>query len=117
MPTTIDPPAVPATDPAAPPSAGVMTGLVSGILDDAKTLVHQQIEMVKSEVREDVKSTIQAAQFGSIALGCLVIGTLGLITALANLLHEQLELKMWISWGIISMVFLVIGGIAAAVSN
>lgn len=116
MPATIDEPARPAAaDPAA--NNGSITTLVTGILDDAKTLVRQQVEMVKSEVREDVKSTIQAAQFGSIGLGCLIVGALAIITALANLLHEQLHLQMWISWGIIGVAFLVIGGICAAVSN
>lgn len=116
MPATIDAP-TPAADPTGNPTNGSITTLVTGILDDAKTLVKQQVEMVKSEVREDVKSTIQAAQFGGIGLACLVVGAFSFIHALADLLHEQLHLQMWISWGIVGLAFLAIGGIAAAVSN
>lgn len=114
MPTMMDPPAT--NEPAGTPSTGTITTLVSGILDDAKTLVSQQIAMVKSEVRQDIRSTLQAAQYGSMGMAALVVGALALITAVANLLHEQLDLQLWVSWGIISLVFLA-GGAALLLAS
>ena len=93
--------------PAAP--AGSVTGLVSGIINDAQTLLKQQTEMLKAEVREDFKRSKRAAEFGALGIVCATVGALGLITALAYLLHEQYAFKMWASWGIVGGLFLVAG--------
>ncbi|HEY1186859.1 MAG TPA: phage holin family protein [Gemmata sp.] len=93
--------------PGSPPS---VAGLVSGIIGDAQTLLRQQAEMLKSEVREDFKRSKRAAEFGAIAIVCTTVGALGLITAVAYLLHEQFQFKMWASWGMVSLAFLGVGG-------
>ena len=97
------------------PAASV-TGLVSGILDDAQTLVKQQVEMLKSEVREDFKRSKRAAEFGSLGIVLLTVGFLGVVTALAYLLHEKFQFAMWASWGITGGLFLLAGGTLAFIS-
>jgi hypothetical protein len=97
------------------PAASV-TGLVTGIIDDAQTLVKQQIAMFKSELREDFKHSKQAAELGSLGIVMLTVGALGLVTALAYLLHEQFQFKMWASWGITGGLFLLGGGVLAYLS-
>jgi len=87
-----------------------MAGLVSGIINDAQTLLRQQAEMLKSEVREDFKRSKRAAEFGALAIVFGTVGALGLITALAYFFHEQFQFAMWASWGIVGGVFLVTGG-------
>ncbi|MBA4189591.1 MAG: hypothetical protein C0467_16520 [Planctomycetaceae bacterium] len=99
-----------------PPANGTVTGLVSGILDDAQTLVRQQIEMLKAEVREDFTRSKQAAEFGALGIVLLTVGMLGLVTALANLLHEHYQFSMGASWGITGTLFTILGGAAAATS-
>ncbi|QEG28290.1 hypothetical protein GobsT_30660 [Gemmata obscuriglobus] len=96
------------TPPGPPPQT--VTGLVSGIINDAQTLLRQQADMLKSEVREDFKRSKRAAEFGAIAVVCTTVGALGVITAAAYLLHEQFGFKMWASWGIVSLAFLLVGG-------
>lgn len=96
-------------DPPAAPSAASVTGLVSGIIQDAQTLLRQQAEMLKAEVREDFKRSKRAAEFGAISIVCATVGALGVITALAYLLHEQFQFAMWASWGMVGGVFLVVG--------
>lgn len=86
-----------------------MTGLVSGIINDAQTLLRQQAEMLKAEVREDFQRSKRAAEFGSLGIVCCTVGALGLITALAYLLHEQFQFAMWASWGIVGGLFLIAG--------
>ena len=93
----------------ATPVASV-TGLVSGIITDAQTLLRQQTEMLKAEVREDFKRSKRAAEFGAISIVCTTVGALGVITALAYLLHEQFQFAMWASWGMVGGLFLVVGG-------
>lgn len=100
--------------PAAPLAS--VTGLMSGIIDDAQTLLRQQAEMLKAEVREDFKRSKRAAEFGAIGIVFTTVGALGLITALAYLLHEQYAFKMWASWGIVGGLFAAAGGVCAAFS-
>src|SRR5205823_15023417 len=111
-------PAAVGTPPPAPvPAAsGTVTGLVSGILDDAQKLLHQQVAMLKSEVREDFRRSKRAAEFGGMGIVMLTVGFLGLVTALAYFLYEHYQFSMWASWGITGGIFLVTGGALAATS-
>lgn len=86
-----------------------VTGLVAGIISDAQTLLKQQAEMLKAEVREDFQRSKRAAEFGAIGIVCATVGALGLITALAYLLHEQFQFAMWASWGIVGGLFMIAG--------
>ena len=92
-----------------PASTQSVTGLVSGIISDAQTLLRQQADMLKAEVREDFQRSKRAAEFGALGIVCATVGALGLITALAYLLHEQYAFKMWASWGIVGGLFLIAG--------
>ena len=102
--------------PAEVPASSTMTGLVSGIINDAQTLLRQQAEMLKAEVKEDFKRSKRAAEFGAVGIVFVTVGTLGLITAMAYFLHEQYAFKMWASWGIVGALFAIIGGASAAFS-
>ena len=104
-----------ATSPSANGS-GSITSLVSGIMDDAQTLVRQQVEMLKAEVKEDLRRSKRAAEFGSLGIVLLTVGFLGVVTAAAYLLHEQYHFSLWASWGIIGSLFLLVGGAFAATS-
>jgi hypothetical protein len=101
---------------ATPAANGNVTGLVSGILDDAQKLVRQQIDMLKSEVREDFKRSKRAAEFGGLGIVLLTVGCLGLVMALAYFLHEYYQFSLWASWSITGGLFLLVGGALAATS-
>jgi len=105
------------TIPTPPPATnGPVTTLVSGILDDAQKLLTQQVEMLKSEVKEDFRRSKRAAEFGSMGIVLLTVGFLGLITAFTYFLHETYQFSMWASWGITGTLFLLTGGAFAATS-
>lgn len=110
------------TDPASPPTNNVppaqptVSGLVSGILDDAQTLVKQQVEMLKAEVREDFRRSKRAAEFGAVGIVCATVGALGLVTALVYLLHEQYQFTMASSWLIVGGAFTAAGVALGATS-
>jgi predicted lysophospholipase L1 biosynthesis ABC-type transport system permease subunit len=97
---------VEAPTPTAEPS---VTGLVSGIISDAQKLIRQQAEMLKAEMREDFQRSKRAAEYGAVGIVCATVGALGLVTALAYLLHEQFQFAMWASWGIVGGLFLLTG--------
>jgi hypothetical protein len=109
-------PRVPAAEPPAPASNGNLTNLVSGILDDAQKLARQQVEMLKSEVREDFRRSKRAAEFGGLGVVLLTVGFLGLVMALAYFLHENYQFSLWASWSITGGLFLLVGGALAATS-
>ena len=93
-----------------------VTGLVSGIIADAQTLIRQQAEMFKAELQQDFQRSKRAAEFGALGIVCTTVGTLGLMSALAYLLHEQLQFAMWASWGIVGGLFFLAGVASGGVS-
>jgi hypothetical protein len=95
---------------------GTMRQLVTGILDDVQKLVHQQTDMLKAELHDDFRQCKRATEFGGLGIVLLTVGILGLITALANFLHEFFQLSMWVSWAITSGTLLVLGIALARVS-
>ena len=107
--TDTRPPTAVETSAPAPANANVTT-LVSGILDDAHKLLRQQFEMLKAEVKEDVRRSKRAAEFGALGIVMLTVGFLGLVACLAYFLHEHYGFSMWASCGITGGLFLAIGG-------
>jgi hypothetical protein len=97
------------TPPAPPATESSLTELVTGIIGDAQKLIRQQAEMLKAEVREDFQRSKRAAEFGALGIVCATVGALGLVTALAELLHEQFQFTLWASWGIVGGLFLLSG--------
>jgi uncharacterized membrane protein YqjE len=99
-----------------PATGGAVTTLVTGIVEDASHLLAQQVEMLKSEVKEDFRRSKRAAEFGGLGIVLLTVGFLGLITAFTYWLHDYYHFSMWASWGITGLIFLITGGALAATS-
>jgi len=76
-----------ATDLKPPPEASV-TELVTGILHDAQDLIKQQFELLKHEVKDDIRKTRDAS---------LLIGVGGLV-GLVGLIHLTLMLVYLLYW-------------------
>ncbi len=93
-----------------------VTGLVAGIIADAQTLLRQQAEMFKAELHQDFQRSKRAAEFGALGIVCTTVGVLGLMSALAYLLHEQFQFAMWASWGMVGGLFFLAGVASGGVS-
>jgi len=94
---------------AATPGQPTITELVSGILNDAQKLGRQQIDMLKSEFKEDLDRTKRATVYGGVGITLTTIGGLALVAFLVFLLHEQFQFSMWASCLIIGGVLLAAG--------
>jgi hypothetical protein len=92
-----------------PTSESSMTGLVTGIIADAQTLIRQQADMLKAELREDFARSKRAAEYGALGVVCATVGALVLVAGLVELLHEQFQFKLWASCGIVGGLFLLAG--------
>jgi len=98
-------------EPAPSPS---VTELVSGIINDAEKLFKQQVEMVRVEVRDDLRRTKEAAQYIGVGIGITAVGGLFLMIALVFLLKSLVpSLPEWACWAIVGGVFLI-GGVVVA---
>lgn len=85
--------------------------LVSGVVEDLQNIVRGEVRLAKTEIKEEVSAMGKGA--ASIAVGSLValVGFIFLMLGVTYLLNTWIE--MWIAAGIVGLVLLAIGGIAA----
>ena len=86
--------------------------LVSGVVKDMQDLVRAEIQLAKTELKEDAAGLGKGA--GYLAAGVFVglVGFFYVIFALIHLLDKALE-ELWLSAGIVSLVLLAIAAILA----
>jgi hypothetical protein len=92
-------------------SAPSMTTLVSGILTDVQQLMAQQTQLLRLEIREDLRKARAGAIFLGAGLGVTAVGGLLLCVTLPLLLHNIAPvLPLWACFGIFAVLFLFGGG-------
>jgi len=84
---------------------------VSGIVDDAQRLMVQHAELLKADIRKDIRDAKEAGY--SLGLGGVLLGGGGLMLVFmfALLLWEKAGLPLWGSFGIVGGVLAIVGGI------
>jgi hypothetical protein len=95
-----------------------VTPLLRDIVEDARTLLQQEAQLVRAEVREEVTRMRQA--FLLIAAGGVVIViAVAMCAVMAALLlsGEWLHLPQWMAFGIVATVMALIGGILAYIGG
>jgi hypothetical protein len=89
-----------------------MTSLVGGIIDDARHLLKQEVELAKSEFRQEVAKTKQGAVLLGVGLALASVGGLLLCFMLTYLLKDLFPgIPLWGCFGIVGGVLAVGGGI------
>ena len=76
-------------------------GLVSGILDDARTLLRQEAQLLKDEIKLELSKAGRAASGFGIGAGLAAVGALFLLLMLVHGLHEWLSWPLWICYGLV----------------
>jgi hypothetical protein len=95
-----------------------ITQLVGGIVNDVQTLLRQELQLAKSEVREEWAKTKTAA--GSIAAGAGLLTLAGLLIGFAvvyALAAIAPGLPLWACFGIIGLALGLIGGILVVIGR
>jgi len=95
-----------------------MTGIVSGIVQDFQTLITQQMEMVRAEVRSDWDKMKQAIWPIAVGTVLLTVGGIMLSFMLVYLLHwatspvgeDMARVPLWGCYGLVGAGFLIAGG-------
>jgi len=98
-------------------SESTLTQLVSGIADDAQQLIRQQYQMLRAEIREDIRRTTSAAKYMSIGAAGVFVGMLFLVVSTPLLLNWLFDLPPWGGWAIIGGTLFVAGAIALYVGK
>jgi len=95
--------------PPAPGTEPTLTQLVSGITEDAQRLIKQQYQMLRAEVKEDIRRTKSALTYMSAGIVASLIGVLFLVVALPLLLNWVFKWPDWAGFAIIGIVMLLLG--------
>src|SRR5262245_11018932 len=77
-----------------------VTSLVTGIISDVQDLVKQQFEMLKQEVRSDVRKTRDAGFVLGLGAWLGLIGGILLLMMLVHLTQWLTEWPLWVCYGI-----------------
>jgi Putative Actinobacterial Holin-X, holin superfamily III len=94
-----------------------VTQLVSGIAEDAQRLITQQYQMLRAEVREDIRRTKAALAYMGFGAAAAAVGLLFLVVALPLIINWGFNLPEWVGWAIVGGVLLVIGIIGLVVGR
>jgi len=108
----IDTPVSDGTRNTPPPASGhepTLTELISGIAEDAQRLLKQQYQMLRAEVKEDIRRTKSALLYMSIGIVASLIGVVFLLVALPLLINWAFGLALWAGWAIIGGLLLAVG--------
>lgn len=89
-----------------------VSALIGGIVQDAQKLISQQIELVKQEVKDDIRNLAYAAAMISVGAGLCFISLILLCLMGVYLLHEVAGIEqMWLCYLIAGVAFLALGGL------
>jgi uncharacterized membrane protein YqjE len=97
---------------AAPDNPPTLAQLVSGIADDAQRLIQQQYQMLRAEVKEDMRRSKAAVQYLGVGAGLAVLGAVFLLVALPLLVNWAFSWPDWAGWALIGAVLAVVGSVA-----
>jgi hypothetical protein len=87
-----------------------VTELVTGIVNDAQQLLKQQFELLKHEVREDMRKTRDAGLTLALGAGFALVGGLLFVLMLVYLTNWLIpELPLWACFGIWSLGLIAAG--------
>lgn len=95
-----------------------VTQLVGGIVTDLQTLLRQELQLAKTEIRQEWDKTKTAAGSMAAGAGLLTVAGLLLSFALVYLLAAvAIGLPLWACFAIVGVAFGLIGGILVGVGR
>ncbi|MGB3305331.1 MAG: phage holin family protein [Thermomicrobiales bacterium] len=89
--------------------------IVAGIVEDLQGIVRGEVQLAKTELKEDASAIGRAATLIAIAAIVGLVGFSFLMLGVTYLLNKSLQ--MWLSAGIVGVVLLIIALIAAMVGK
>jgi uncharacterized membrane protein YqjE len=99
-----------------PPDTGESLGdTVTGIVQDLQEIVRGEVQLAKTEIKEDASQMGKALGMIGAAAFLGLTGFIFLMLGVTYLINKSLE--MWLSAGIVGLALLIIGGIVGMVGK
>ena len=86
-----------------------ISGLIKGLLDDARDLIREEMQLARAEIREEVAKLGTAVAAFAVAAAVGLIGAVLFSVALGGALAYVLRWPSWAGYGIAALVFLAGG--------
>jgi fructose-specific phosphotransferase system IIC component len=83
--------------------------LIKGLLDDARDLIREEIQLARAEIREEVAGLQTVAIAFGVAAVVGLLGAMLLAIALGGALAYALHWPSWAGYGIMAVLFLAAG--------
>jgi hypothetical protein len=96
-------------EPRMQPKGSGWMNLVAGILDDFRSLMRQEVQLLRDEILLEMSKAGRAASGFGAGVLLAAIGLLFLLLMLVHGLHEWTGLPLWASYGVIGIVLAGIG--------
>jgi uncharacterized membrane protein YqjE len=90
-----------------------MTDLVRGIIEDLQTLIRQEFELAKAEMKDQAERVVQGAAFLGIAIAFILFALALLTLTGVHLLAWLTGWPLWVCYGLIGGVCVLIAAAAA----
>lgn len=84
-------------------------GLIKGLLDDARDLIREELQLVRAEIREEVSALGTVAVAFAVAAVVGLVGAMLLSVALGGALAYVLRWPSWAGYGVVSLLLLAGG--------
>jgi hypothetical protein len=84
-------------------------GLVKGLLDDARDLIREELQLARAEIREEISALQTVTIAFAVAAVVGVLGIMLLSIALGGALAYFLRWPGWAGYGIVAILFLAAG--------
>jgi hypothetical protein len=84
-------------------------GLLGGLIGDARTLVRQEIQLLRDELLSEVDKIRRGTVAIGMGIGFTAIGGLFALIMLVHVLHQYAHLPLWACYGLIGFLLLAVG--------
>src|SRR5262245_7255620 len=83
--------------------------LLSGIAEDFRTLMRQEVQLLRDEIKVEISKAMRAASGFGLGAVCSAVGLLFLLLMLVHVLHEWADLPLWVSYGLVGFSLALTG--------
>jgi hypothetical protein len=84
-------------------------GLLGGLIGDVRTLVRQELQLLRDEFFFETAKVRQAAVAIGAGIVLAAIGGLFALVMLVQVLHQFVHLPLWASYGVVGFILLAVG--------
>jgi len=82
--------------------------LIGGLLDDARDLIREELQLARAEIREEVSAAQSALVAFAVAAAVGLIGVMLLSVAIGSAVAYFLRWPAWAGYGITAVLFLAV---------